>query len=189
VKTEFEKQKHYRERFGKSGSHVGALHQTNWLRVILDEGHFIKTHDRKIARACHNLNAQHYWIMSGTPLVNSIGEVFSYFKFFHMDEVTTFDEFRKVYGHKTEAGKRKLNKKIHQFMIRRTYATRLMGSPIVKLPIANEFVQKVRITPVSIRCFGWHTPFQPSTPFQLLFLMSAPVLRSSSGILTFVSLR
>lgn len=56
-------------RGGDRGSH-GGLFSLDFFRVILDEAHFIKNRQSKTAKACYELNAQHRWVLTGTPIVN-----------------------------------------------------------------------------------------------------------------------
>ncbi|KAH0563005.1 hypothetical protein GP486_002425 [Trichoglossum hirsutum] len=57
------------------------IHSIKWHRVILDEAHSIKTRNSSTSKACFALNAKHKWCLSGTPLQNRIGELFSLLKF------------------------------------------------------------------------------------------------------------
>jgi len=43
-----------------------------WNYVVLDEGHIIKNPRTRIARAVHELRAQHRLILSGTPIQNNV---------------------------------------------------------------------------------------------------------------------
>ncbi|KAI9765857.1 MAG: DNA repair protein rad16 [Geoglossum simile] len=57
------------------------IHSVKWHRVILDEAHSIKTRVSNTSKACFALKANHKWCLSGTPLQNRIGELFSLLKF------------------------------------------------------------------------------------------------------------
>ncbi|KAI9809829.1 MAG: hypothetical protein M1825_000262 [Sarcosagium campestre] len=63
------------------------LHEINFHRIILDEAHNIKSRTTATAKACFALRADHKWCLSGTPLQNRIGELFSLLRFL---EVTPF---------------------------------------------------------------------------------------------------
>jgi SNF2 family DNA or RNA helicase len=49
-----------------------VLHSVNWGRVVLDEGHEIRNINSKIYASCKNLTSPIRWILSGTPVYNSI---------------------------------------------------------------------------------------------------------------------
>jgi SWI/SNF-related matrix-associated actin-dependent regulator of chromatin subfamily A3 len=42
--------------------------ETNWRRVVLDEGHIIRNAQTKLASAACELKAQSRWVLSGTPM-------------------------------------------------------------------------------------------------------------------------
>ncbi|KAI9671579.1 MAG: DNA repair protein rad16 [Caeruleum heppii] len=57
------------------------LHTIKYHRVILDEAHSIKSRTSGTAKACFALKADYKWCLSGTPLQNRIGELFSLLRF------------------------------------------------------------------------------------------------------------
>jgi SNF2 family DNA or RNA helicase len=122
----------------------GLLHQLQWLRVILDEGHAIKNHNSLTSRAAHNLKARYHWILSGTPLINNITELYSYFNFLRVPSTDSLREFKKSNNPAVEDGECLVKKKLKRVMIRRTHQTILFGQPILALPVARENVQLVR---------------------------------------------
>ena len=54
---------------------------TKWLRLCLDEGHNIKNHRAKTSKAALNLDTERKWIISGTPIQNNLGELWSLLNF------------------------------------------------------------------------------------------------------------
>lgn len=56
---------------------ASPLLSAKWLRVCLDEGHFIKNHNAKTAKAANALNTERKWIISGTPIQNNLKELWS----------------------------------------------------------------------------------------------------------------
>jgi SNF2 family DNA or RNA helicase len=51
-----------------------------WHRVVLDEAQSIKNATTLAAHAAWSLHARHRWCLSGTPIQNSVDDLFSYFK-------------------------------------------------------------------------------------------------------------
>lgn len=70
--------KKYAQDFIKANK--GPLHQIWYHRIVLDEAQAIKNRLSRTFAACAALKAKHRWIISGTPLQNSVEEIYSYFK-------------------------------------------------------------------------------------------------------------
>jgi SWI/SNF-related matrix-associated actin-dependent regulator of chromatin subfamily A3 len=58
-----------------------GLFSMEWKRVVLDEGHQIRNPLTKAAIAASSLLAQSRWVLSGTPIVNSVKDLYSMLKF------------------------------------------------------------------------------------------------------------
>ncbi|BDA51349.1 probable ATP-dependent helicase rhp16 [Coccomyxa sp. Obi] len=63
------------------GPGVSVLHEVAWRRVVLDEAHSIKDRRCSTARAVFALNSKYKWALSGTPLQNRVGELYSLIRF------------------------------------------------------------------------------------------------------------
>ncbi|KAJ0054048.1 hypothetical protein Pint_02015 [Pistacia integerrima] len=63
------------------------LHSVKWVRIILDEvsshehAHFIKDRRSNTAKAVLSLESSYKWALSGTPLQNRVGELYSLVRF------------------------------------------------------------------------------------------------------------
>jgi SNF2 family DNA or RNA helicase len=57
---------------GKPKGEPTVLHRIQWGRVILDEGHEIRNSKSKLSTNIRNLHSEIRWILSGTPVYNSI---------------------------------------------------------------------------------------------------------------------
>ena len=58
-----------------------GLFSMNWRRVILDEGHIIRNPNTKSALAATNLMAQSRWVLTGTPIINNLKDLYSLVRF------------------------------------------------------------------------------------------------------------
>ena len=76
-------------RGGDRGSH-GGLFSLDFFRIILDEAHFIKNRQSKTAKACYELSAQHRWVLTGTPIVNRLEDLFSLVRFLRVEPWANF---------------------------------------------------------------------------------------------------
>ncbi|GAB2274904.1 hypothetical protein Dimus_009674 [Dionaea muscipula] len=57
------------------------LHSVKWERIILDEAHYIKDRRCNTAKAILALESSYKWALSGTPLQNRVGELYSLVRF------------------------------------------------------------------------------------------------------------
>lgn len=58
-----------------------GLFSMNWRRIVLDEGHIIRNPHTKAAVSACKINAMSRWVLTGTPIVNSIKDLYSMLKF------------------------------------------------------------------------------------------------------------
>jgi hypothetical protein len=117
----------------------GVLHRMKFLRVVLDEAQAIKNHQGRTSIACRALMAQYKWALSGTPILNSLTELYPYFKFLGVPHTGSFKIFKHNYCDTNNAeNTERLLVRLSQFMIRRTHADRMFNAPILKLPQADQ---------------------------------------------------
>jgi len=73
-----------------AGSKASLLHAFSWWRVILDEAHFIKSRSSQTAASAFALTSIHRWCLSGTPLQNRVGELYSLIRFLRIDPMAHY---------------------------------------------------------------------------------------------------
>ena len=67
----------------------------NWHYVVFDEAHKLKNADSLVANISRDLNCKHRLLLTGTPLMNNISELWSLLNFLMpelFDSVDAFDE-------------------------------------------------------------------------------------------------
>jgi len=52
-------------------SDTTVFHKLHWDRIVLDEGHEIRSNTSKVSKSCRSLRGTIHWIISGTPIYNS----------------------------------------------------------------------------------------------------------------------
>ncbi|KAF9449564.1 hypothetical protein P691DRAFT_812231 [Macrolepiota fuliginosa MF-IS2] len=77
----FRKQETGFKRKGVIIKEKSPLHQMKWVRIILDEAHNIKERATNTAKAAFELQSDYKWCLSGTPLQNRVGELYSLIRF------------------------------------------------------------------------------------------------------------
>ncbi|WQF75072.1 Putative helicase, Zinc finger, RING-type, Zinc finger, RING/FYVE/PHD-type, HIRAN [Colletotrichum destructivum] len=70
-------------------AHTGIF-SLNFFRVILDEAHHIKNRGSKTAKACYEISAEHRWVLTGTPIVNKLEDLFSLVRFLRVEPWNNF---------------------------------------------------------------------------------------------------
>ncbi|KAJ7563651.1 hypothetical protein O6H91_03G118800 [Diphasiastrum complanatum] len=117
---------------------MGPLARVSWFRVVLDEAQSIKNCRTKVARACWSLRAKRRWCLSGTPIQNTVDDLYSYFRFLRYDPLDEYKSFRAQIKdpitRNPGIGYKKLQLILQTLMLRRTKATIIDGEPIVQLP-------------------------------------------------------
>ncbi|XP_022642223.1 helicase-like transcription factor CHR28 isoform X2 [Vigna radiata var. radiata] len=125
----------------------GPLAKVGWFRVILDEAQTIKNHRTQVARACCSLRAKRRWCLSGTPIQNTIDDLYSYFRFLKYDPYAVYKSFYNTIkvpiSRNSGQGYKKLQAVLRAIMLRRTKGTLLDGKPIINLPPKTIELSKV----------------------------------------------
>lgn len=90
VESDFRFQNNGRKRKEGVVKKPSLLHNSKWQRVVLDEAHSIKDRQCATARAVFALNSAVRWSLTGTPLQNRVGELYSLVRFL---QVTPFSYY------------------------------------------------------------------------------------------------
>ncbi|KAI7907279.1 SNF2 family N-terminal domain-containing protein [Cokeromyces recurvatus] len=87
METSFRRQEYGVTRKGSNSifKEKSVLHRINWHRVILDEAHNIKDRSCNTARSVFHINSRYKWSLTGTPLQNRVGELYSLIRFMQAD--------------------------------------------------------------------------------------------------------
>ena len=93
--------------------------------IILDEAQVIKNHRAKITRLIYDLKSKHRLCLTGTPLENHLGELWSQFRFLAPGLLGTTDKFRRLFQtpiekHNAIGRRNALASRIKPFLLRRT---------------------------------------------------------------------
>lgn len=66
------------------------FHKINWARIVLDEAHRIKERTTSTARSAFGLTAEYRWCLTGTPLQNRVGDVYSLLRFLRLKPYSNY---------------------------------------------------------------------------------------------------
>ena len=135
----------------------------NFAAVVLDEAQHIKNRRTRNAQAAKRIQAAQRLVLTGTPIENSVLDVWSIFDFLMPDYLGDYDSFKLGYeqpigegGAPGEEAQAKLKRKLHPFILRRLKKTVAKDLPdkLVKVSLCpvpdeiqseyNRVVQKER---------------------------------------------
>ncbi|ODQ81514.1 hypothetical protein BABINDRAFT_159795 [Babjeviella inositovora NRRL Y-12698] len=72
--------------FAKSSNTSGnGLFSVKFFRIVLDEGHTIRNRTTKTTKAVYDLTASRKWLITGTPIINRLDDLFSLVKFLELE--------------------------------------------------------------------------------------------------------
>jgi len=130
-----------------------ALRHQRFHYIVLDEAQTIKNSRSSITRAAYELDARHRLCLSGTPIENHLGELWSQFHFLMPGFLGDEDAFARTYRQPIEKdrdeGRRKqLADRVRPVMLRRT--KKLVAS---ELPAKTEIVQPVELNPKQVELY------------------------------------
>ncbi|KAF9467200.1 SNF2 family N-terminal domain-containing protein [Collybia nuda] len=117
-----------------------ALFQIKWWRIVLDEAHNIKNEKTKGAIACCELQGKFRWCLTGTPMQNSVVELYSLIKFLRIKPLSNWDTFNTQIAKPVKTGRganramKRLQVVLKQIMLRRRKDQLLNGKPLIELP-------------------------------------------------------
>jgi len=117
------------------------LSEKEFNYIILDEAQYIKNHQAKVTKVIYDLKCSHRLCLSGTPIENHLGELWSQFRFLAPGLLGTAEKFRRLYRtpiekHSDVARRISLASRIKPFLIRRTKA-----EVAVDLPPKTEIIK------------------------------------------------
>ncbi|KAI6714769.1 hypothetical protein JHW43_002737 [Diplocarpon mali] len=132
--------------------------KSTFYRVILDEAQCIKNKSTGAARACCTLSAEYRFCLTGTPMMNSVLELYSLIHFLKIKPYNEWSRFHETFGvlikvdaklkisiveRDTKFAMKKLQALLKAILLRRTKKSQIDGKPIINLPEKTEEIQHV----------------------------------------------
>ncbi|KAL8290052.1 hypothetical protein RQP46_002991 [Phenoliferia psychrophenolica] len=150
-----------RKRKKVEGSGASPLQQIQWFRVVLDEAHIIKEHTTIQARAACDLSSQRRTALSGTPLQNSLNDLFSLVRFLRLEPFTDRAVWTQHIGALAKNGDplgvSRLQLIMRHLALRRTKASvDKDGKPILSLPPNNQKIVHLAFDPAEHAFYSSH---------------------------------
>ncbi|KAI0593647.1 P-loop containing nucleoside triphosphate hydrolase protein [Biscogniauxia sp. FL1348] len=123
---------------------LGPLLKTRFWRVVLDESHMIKNEKSQMSQACHNLRSEFRWSISGTPITNSVDELFPHLKFLVPGWNHDLKYFEHLFDEHTDFGDGS-----NECNIIKNYDTTssdsFMGQPLYTIPLCYQEFLRIQL--------------------------------------------
>ncbi|KAM9231203.1 helicase-like transcription factor isoform 3-T3 [Leptosomus discolor] len=126
------------------------LHKVKWLRIVLDEGHTIRNPNAQQTKAALNLEGHRRWVLTGTPIQNSVKDLWSLISFLKLKPFTDREWWHRTIQRPVTMGAPgglgRLQSLIRSITLRRTKRSNVKGKPILELPERKVLIQHVTLT-------------------------------------------
>ncbi|CAI7584066.1 unnamed protein product [Penicillium palitans] len=140
LKTEADIEKWWNQEYDEK---AGVFHQIHWHRIILDEAHIIRNRMTRTSIAIRSLSGNFKWALTGTPLHNSIDELYALFAFIDVPNSHPYEVFMHNFCDGTHYAKDRLINTLRAIIHRKTHESRHLGRPLIELKRFN--LKKVKI--------------------------------------------
>ncbi|XP_011692493.1 PREDICTED: chromodomain-helicase-DNA-binding protein 1 isoform X2 [Wasmannia auropunctata] len=131
----------------KDKAFLGAL---NWAVLLVDEAHRLKNDDSLLYKALTEFHTNHRLLITGTPLQNSLKELWALLHFIMPTKFTSWEEFEKQHDNAAQKGYSKLHKQLEPFILRR------VKKDVEKsLPAKVEQILRVEMTSLQKQYYKW----------------------------------
>ncbi|CAB4394187.1 unnamed protein product [Rhizophagus irregularis] len=131
---------------------TSPLFNVEFLRVVLDEAHVIKSRSTKTAKACYSLRAERRWALTGTPIQNRLEDIFSLVHFLRHEPWSNFQFWKKFiqnpFDKKDIRALGVVQGVLEPLVLRRTKNMRdINGQPIIDLPSKEVEIEYLEFSP------------------------------------------
>ncbi|KAG5676207.1 hypothetical protein PVAND_006056 [Polypedilum vanderplanki] len=126
------------------------LGSINWAVLLVDEAHRLKNDDSLLYKSLKEFNTNHRLLITGTPLQNSLKELWALLHFIMPQKFLSWEDFERVHGNAMEKGYTKLHKELEPYILRR------VKKDVEKsLPAKVEQILRVEMTSIQKQYYKW----------------------------------
>ncbi|KAJ8334039.1 hypothetical protein SKAU_G00413580 [Synaphobranchus kaupii] len=128
----------------------GVLGNINWAFLGVDEAHRLKNDDSLLYKSLMDFRSNHRLLITGTPLQNSLKELWSLLHFLMPDKFESWEDFEDNHGKGRDNGYQSLHKVLEPFLLRR------VKKDVEKsLPAKVEQILRVDMTAQQKQFYKW----------------------------------
>lgn len=122
----------------------------SWAALLVDEAHRLKNDDSLLYKALKEFDTNHRLLITGTPLQNSLKELWALLHFIMPNKFESWEDFERYYGSTTEKGYTRLHKALEPYILRR------VKKDVEKsLPAKVEQILRVEMTSIQRQYYKW----------------------------------
>ncbi|KAL1746595.1 P-loop containing nucleoside triphosphate hydrolase protein [Schizophyllum fasciatum] len=129
----------------------GVLARTQFFRVIADEAQFIRNRSTQASLSLAYVRAKHRWALTGTPVTNSLADIYGLLRFGHFrpwNDYPSFDShIIKMQNEDAPLAGQRAQAILKPLIMRRTKNSMLEGQPILRLPPKDIELVSLEFTP------------------------------------------
>uniref|UniRef100_A0A8C6KLQ8 Chromodomain helicase DNA binding protein 1 n=1 Tax=Nothobranchius furzeri TaxID=105023 RepID=A0A8C6KLQ8_NOTFU len=131
----------------KDKSFLGSV---NWAFIGVDEAHRLKNDDSLLYKTMMDFKSTHRLLITGTPLQNSLKELWSLLHFIMPEKFHSWELFEEEHGKGRDSGYTSLHKELEPFLLRR------VKKDVEKsLPAKVEQILRVEMSAIQKQYYKW----------------------------------
>ncbi|KAF3702432.1 Chromodomain-helicase-DNA-binding protein 1 [Channa argus] len=131
----------------KDKSFLGSV---NWAIIGVDEAHRLKNDDSLLYKTMIDFKSNHRLLITGTPLQNSLKELWSLLHFIMPEKFHSWELFEEEHGKGRDSGYTSLHKELEPFLLRR------VKKDVEKsLPAKVEQILRVEMSAIQKQYYKW----------------------------------
>uniref|UniRef100_A0A1I8MBI8 Chromodomain-helicase-DNA-binding protein 1 n=1 Tax=Musca domestica TaxID=7370 RepID=A0A1I8MBI8_MUSDO len=121
-----------------------------WAALLVDEAHRLKNDDSLLYKSLKEFETNHRLLITGTPLQNSLKELWALLHFIMPEKFTTWEDFESEHGNAADKGYTKLHQQLEPYILRR------VKKDVEKsLPAKVEQILRVEMTSLQKQYYKW----------------------------------
>ncbi|KAE9532430.1 hypothetical protein AGLY_010053 [Aphis glycines] len=126
------------------------LNSLSWAVLMVDEAHRLKNDDSLLYKALQSFDTNQRLLITGTPLQNSLKELWALLHFIMPAKFDNWEEFEHMHDNAASKGYTKLHRQLEPYILRR------VKKDVEKsLPAKVEQILRVEMTPVQRKYYKW----------------------------------
>lgn len=166
-----------------------GLFSLKFFRIIIDEGHNIRNRMAKTSKAVFSLSLSRRWILTGTPIINKIDDIYSLVRFLSLEPLCNYSFWKSFvtvpFEQRNFAQALEVVKCfVNPIILRRTKNMLQDGKPLVLLPPKEVTMEKLSFSPFERKVYDL-LKNRASESFRSLILSGNP-LRGFTQIFTHI---